>query len=353
MSERYLLLVHELYALAILRPLQDAIRARGAEAAWFYIKPNRNFVREGERVLSTVAEVKRFDPIAVLVPGNTCPDFFPGLKVELFHGFDARKRPRAVNGELDPPDADHYSIRGFFDLYCTQGPATTKLFQHLAEVHGHFSVKETGWPKVDPLFLDSAAPYRDPHRPNVMIASTFSPRVSLAEPLLDTIRSASRNSRWKWIVTLHPKMARSTVEKYKRLEGPNLEFVETDDIIPLYRSADVMLCDTSSALSEFMLQRKPVVTFRHQSPADHLLDVRNPDEVLPAIEHAMDPTPELMGRIDRYIHDIHPYRDGRSSERVLAAIQERLADRSTYLAKPLNLIRRFRVRRELGYYRWN
>ena len=36
MLERYLLYGSVRYALAILRPLQDAIRARGAEAAWFF-----------------------------------------------------------------------------------------------------------------------------------------------------------------------------------------------------------------------------------------------------------------------------------------------------------------------------
>lgn len=352
MNERYLLLVHELYALAILRPLQEAIRRRGTEVAWFYVKPNRDFVRAEEQVLETVEDVKRFNPTAVLVPGNTCPDFFPGLKVEVFHGFDARKRPRDVDGEHEPPDADHYSIRGFFDLYCTQGPATTKLFDHLADVHGHFSVKQTGWPKVDPLFSESSAPYRDPNRPNVMIASTFSPRVSLAEPLLETIRTASQDPRWQWILTLHPKMADATVEKYRQLQGPNLQFVTTDDIIPLYRSADVMLCDTSSALSEFMLQRRPVVTFRHQSPAEHLLDVQEPDEVIPAIELALTHPKALMDSIERYIHEIHPYRDGKSSERVLDAVEERLADKHAYRSKPLNLIRRIKVRKQLGYYRW-
>jgi len=353
MNERYLLLVHELYALAILRPLQSAIRARGGEAAWFYMKPNGNHAHDDEVVLPTVAAVKQFNPAAVLVPGNTCPDFFPGLKVELFHGFDARKRPRRDADGSTPPDRDHYVIRGFFDLYCTQGPATTGEFERLAQSHRYFSVKETGWSKVDPLFLDSSAPYRDKDRPNVMIATTFTPSVSLAEDLFETIRAAAQEPRWKWIVTMHPKMNRETVEKYRALQGPNLEFVETDDIIPLYRSADVMLCDTSSALSEFMLQRKPVVTFRHQSPAEHLLNVRTPEEVLPAIEDALTRPADLIGRIDRYIDNIHPYRDGKSSERVLAAVDERLAGNAAYRAKPLNLVRRLKIRRQLGYFRWS
>ena len=38
-AKHYLLYGSERYALAILRPLQDAIRARGHEAAWFFDGP--------------------------------------------------------------------------------------------------------------------------------------------------------------------------------------------------------------------------------------------------------------------------------------------------------------------------
>ena len=37
--KRYLLYGSERYALAILRPLQEAVRARGGETAWFFDGP--------------------------------------------------------------------------------------------------------------------------------------------------------------------------------------------------------------------------------------------------------------------------------------------------------------------------
>ena len=88
--QRFLLYGSERYALAILRPVQAAIRARGGETAWFFDGPGASDLVEGERLLD-VEGVRRWNPEAVLTPGNHLPHFFPGAKVEVFHGFDAGK----------------------------------------------------------------------------------------------------------------------------------------------------------------------------------------------------------------------------------------------------------------------
>ncbi|HET8553589.1 MAG TPA: CDP-glycerol glycerophosphotransferase family protein, partial [Rhodanobacteraceae bacterium] len=158
--KHYLLYGSERYALAILRPVQDAIRARGDEAAWFFDGPGGEDLVEGERWLHTTGEVRAWDPIAVITPSNAVPHFFPGVKAETFHGFDAGK-PR------------HIYIRGFFDLYCTTGPRDTAKFKALADKLGHFTVTETGWPKLDP-FMDTLdgqpEPVREP--PVILYHST-------------------------------------------------------------------------------------------------------------------------------------------------------------------------------------
>src|SRR5688572_30160073 len=102
MSKRYLLYGSERYALAILRPLQAAISARGDEAAWFFDGPGAEELQADERRLRTTAAVRQFAPRAVLTSSNAVPHFFPGVKTEVFHGFNAGK-PR------------HIYIRGFFD----------------------------------------------------------------------------------------------------------------------------------------------------------------------------------------------------------------------------------------------
>ena len=51
---------------------------------------------------------------------------------------------------------------------------------------------------------------------------------------------------------------------------------------------------------------------------------------------------------------IHPYQDGKSCERVLDAIDSLVERGTAHLKpKPLNLVRRFKMRRKLNYMRWS
>jgi len=58
-NKRYLLYGSERYALAILRPLQTAIRARGCEVAWFFDGPGAEDLRPDESLLRTTAALVR------------------------------------------------------------------------------------------------------------------------------------------------------------------------------------------------------------------------------------------------------------------------------------------------------
>ncbi len=342
--KRYLLYGSEAYAVGILRPLQAAIRSRGGAVAWFFDGPGAELLESGERLLDTVEGVRGFRPDAVLVPGNRVPDFFPGVKVEVFHGFDAHKRPDRKG---------HFRLRGFFDLYCTHGPTTTAPFRELAARKGWFEVAETGFPKMDPLFpLPEGGPGNP--RPVVLYAPTFSPSLTSAPALLETVGQLSRDPRWQWRVKLHSKTEPALVEAYRGLVGPNLSFEEGADLVPLLREADVMISDTSSAPVEFLMLQRPVVTFRHRQPGPEFLDVTGVDEVGPAVAWALARPDDLMERIRSYTEEVHPYRDGRSSERVLDAADDLAARGLGHLRrKPLNLVRRLKIRRSLGYYGWS
>lgn len=338
MARHYLLYGSERYALAILRPVQAAIRARGDEAAWFFDGPGAEDLVDGETLL-TVEQVRAWMPYAVITSSNAVPHFFPGVKVETFHGFDAGK-PR------------HIYIRGFFDLYCTTGPRDTAAFSALAQAQGHFSVVETGFPKIDPFMSALPAepePVRQP--PVVLYHSTFSPSWSAAEVLYDEIARLSRTGEWRWIVTFHPKMDPATVARYRALENEFLRFADNDNILELFPQADVMCSDTSSALNEFLLTYKPVVTFKNRRPGPQLIDIDDPADFEPAIRRALARPPELMAAIREFADTLHPYRDGRSSERILDAIDAFVAQGArNRRRKPLNLWRKLKIRRRIGYW---
>jgi len=341
MGRRYLLYGSVRYALAMLRPLQAAIRARGDEAAWFFDGDGYQELGSDEPLLRSVGEVIDWNACAVLSPSIRLPHFFPGAKVQVFHGFDAGK-PR------------HVYDRGFFDLYCTTGPADTRAFEQLASRLGYFAVRETGWPKLDPFLqaIGSGEPPPLRRPPVVLYHSTFSPSWSAAETLYETVQRLSRTGRWRWIVSLHPKSDAATVAKYRALESEHLHFADPDNILDLFPQVDVMASDTSSALSEFLLTYKPVVTFRNQRPGRQLIDIDDPAQFEPAIERALARPPELMRAIRAYADTIHPWRDGRSSERVLAAVDAFLArDYAQLRPKPRNLWRRLKMRWRFGYWR--
>lgn len=341
---RYLLMGNLPYALPILRPLQSAIRARGGQAAWFFHGDGAQYLGAGETLLPDAESVMRFSPDAVFVPGNWVPHFFPGIKVHVGHGF-------AVAGKQNT-----FSIRGLFDIYCTLGQHDTPEYARISRVMEHFKVIETGWPKLDPLFDPAVAPLnvgRD--RPVVLYASTFTKRLTSAPYLIDTVRELARSGRWRWLVTLHPKLPADVIRQWRALEGECLRFVETEDVIPFLKAGDAMLCDTSSIMMEFMTQVRPVVTFRNggDAAAAHLINVTESRGLGAAIEHALARPVRLMAHVSHYAHAIHTYRDGRSSERVLDAVESFISGngRATLRRKPLNLWRKLQMRRRLNYWR--
>ncbi len=341
---RYLLMANLPYALPILRPLQRAIRARGGQAAWFFHGDGAQHLRADETLLTNTESVLRFSPEAVFVPGNWVPHFFPGVKVRVGHGF-------AVPGK-----ENNFSIRGLFDMYCTLGQHDTPEFTRIARAMGHFTVSETGWPKLDPLFDPAVAALnvvRD--RPVVLYASTFTKRLTSAPYLIDTVRALARSGRWRWLVTLHPKLPAEVVRQWRELEGEYLQYVETENVIPFLKAGDAMVCDTSSILMEFMAQVRPVVTFRNggDTSAVHLVNVTEPHELEAAIERVLARPADLMTHVGRYAHAIHTHRDGRSSERVLEAVETFIRDngRARLRRKPFNIWRKLQIRRRLDYWR--
>lgn len=351
-AKRYLFYISQNYSYAILRPLQAAILAKGDKVAWFLEgnEVNHDFLQVNERQLMTVKEINSYKPVAVFYPSNIAPTFLPGINVAIFHGFDAGKVDKRGNN-------DHFKVRNCFDLYCTQGPSTTAPFLKLAEQHKHFKVTETGWCALDSLYqeqenLSSFEASNNPaKKATILLCSTFSKKLSCAPHLFDTIKVLSQSNKWHWLVQFHPKMPIDIVNQYKSIQNDNLTFVETDDVMPLLKKADVMVCDTSSVLIMFLLLGKPVVTFNNIDPQEYLLNITEVGLLEASIEKALQKPPELMKHIEGFISKTHPYTDGKSSVRVLNAVDEVLSGKFQLSKKPNDFLRQFKMRKKLKYWR--
>ena len=361
LAKKYLFYISQNYSFAILRPLQQAVRERGGEAYWFIqgTSVNKNYFITDEVVLETVEDIILWQPDAVIFPANIAPTFLPGINVAVFHGFDAGKLDRKGQN-------DHYKVRNCFDLYCTQGPDATEQFQNLAEQHKTFKVLETGWCALDPLFTNNASMVKKDkkhtcsvnkiidvkYKPTVLMCSTFSKKLSCAPHLFDEVKRLSETGKWNWLIQFHPKMDEKIVNQYKSIQNEYLTYIETDNVIPLLKQADVMLCDTSSVLIMFLLQEKPVVTYNNIAPENYLVNISNSSKLESSIEYALSRPKALIDNIEQYICKTHPYNDGKSSARVLDAIDQTILQKDTLKSKPIDFLRQFKMRKQLNYWKF-
>ncbi len=353
MGKHYLFYVAHAYAYAILFPIEEEIERRGGESAWFVEQGCPTEPLGSRRHIEKFDEVEHFAPVAVFAPGNYIPDFFPGVKVEVFHGYPINKR-------ADRHD-DHFTIRDWFDLYCTQGPSSTAPFEEIARRLGTFRVRETGWAKTDSYIraagnvaTEKADSSAKTARPTILYSSTFTRSLTSTSILAEEIERMVASGRWNWIFMFHPKLDdeqvlghyRSLAERYD-----NARYYGNTFDMEAMLQADVMLCDSSSIIMEFMLIDKPVVTFRNSMPGAHLLDITQVREVEPALEKALTRPKELMSNLRAWRDDHEAHRDGLCAARILDAVDEFIADGGTksLRPKPLNLIRKLKLRKKLGY----
>lgn len=338
MGYKFLIFLSFRYSIPIALPIERELQKRNLNFKWFVDeKETLKFIPKDKPLLLTTSEVKTFNPDVILVISNTVPYFFSGIKVQIFHGFNAEKRPS---------NKGHFRIRGFFDLYCTHGPSTTKIFKKIQTEKSHFEVVETGWPKMDPLFPLVTKKKIENEIPLVMIASTFTPSLSLAynEELYDEIKRLSRSNFYIFKMVMHPKMDREVVMKWKKLESKNFEFIDTVDLIPLFKESDLLLADTTSVIYEYLLQKKPVVAFNHTKKHDFLINFSNPHELKQKLDFGLKYPNKIIDKIKLIISDLHPYYDGKSSARVIDASINFIETDHNLKQKPLNIFRKIKIR---------
>ncbi|WP_159021320.1 CDP-glycerol glycerophosphotransferase family protein [Formosa sp. L2A11] len=346
MSYNFLIYISYSYAVPIGKPLEKEINRRGHTVFWYSdLEDGKKALKEKNNLFIDIKDVVKYKPDIVLTATNDVPDFISGLKVQIFHGFNAEKRPEKKN------TFTHFRIRGFFDLYCTQGPTTTKGFLEQQKKNNHFEVIETGWSKVDPIFPLSQMAQSTP--PVVMIATTFTERLSLAynDAVYNEIERLSTHGIFNFIMVLHPKLPDAIKKKWKKLNGEYFTYHDTTDLIPLFKISDIMFSDTTSAIQEFLIQKKPVVTFNHTFNHNYLINITDAEAIEPSINSALTKPKTLIDNINTLVNNIHPYFDGKSSMRIIdASISFLHKDKSYLKNKPLNLIRKYKIRKRLGYF---
>lgn len=334
----------------ILRPLEQAIKRRSGDVAWYLEKSCPESVLDsGDRRLNTLREVRAWNPLAVFAPGIYVYDFFPGVKVEVFHGYPIYKRGGT--------EETHFRIRGWFDIYLSSGPSSTPVFKELESKDGSFKVYETGWAKADAMV--QAREHADAersvpgfsekhHTPTVFVATTFTSYVTQLRNLFPIIKRLAETRDWNWVITMHPKLEDAELRsgiQWLAEERDNVTFYPEPPDPKVLAHTDVMLCDASSIILEYMMLDKPVVTLRNTTPGPHLIDVQEPEEVESALEKAMERPPALMKEIHHYLDFHEAHRDGHNCERILDAVDDFVAHHQGHLKrKPLNLFRRLKIR---------
>ena len=340
---KYLFFVTKPYSFSILKPIQDSItESNSGTVKWFAASSAVNFSSPGDQIKSNGA-VRDYNPDVVLVPGNIVPHYWPGLKVQVFHGLDEE-----VKG--------FYNITGFFDLYCTTGPVMTENFLKIAKQKKHFLVKETGWPKLDPvynnkwIFNDRKSHLIDkydlnPELPVLLYAPTFPTKYTSAPDLHDSIKNLN-NGKFNWIIKFHPLMDKLIQGQYKQLENKNLRVVDELNILPIMAGSDLLITDTSSVAYEFLSFDRPLITYKAIARKDKGINIQHPTDLSSDRERRLMNPDEFSTNRASCLREIHPYSDGLSSSRLLKVIETVLMDElhNELKQKPLNFFRKYQIR---------
>ena len=273
------------------------------------------FPFDNQSVCTSIKELYEYQSDVIFAPGNSVPWFLRGVKVQVFHGLAGEKK-------------GHFRIRDYFDLYLTQGPYFTNRFNQLQQKHKNFEVSETGWCKLDPLFkkakdTDSLEKGNDHY--TILYAPTFSPSLTSAVALLETIESIANLENVEVRIKFHDKMAQKMgveiVDSYKQLADNhnNITFVTNPDITDELVKADLMLSDTSSVIYEFLLLDKPVITLN--STSNHIVwdDVESSQKVLTLVKQYLAGQDINADKRQSIIDQYHPYNDGQSASRMINA----------------------------------
>ena len=329
------------YAFSILKPLADELKNRGYEYLWYVDSSLINIFPYKE--MPTTTSIKRlegFQSDAIFVCGNDVPYWLRGVKVQVFHGLGGEKK-------------GHFRIRDYFDLYLTQGRYFTERFKALANKHKNFEVLETGWCKLDNLYsvLEETKVKKQELLLNygakkmVLYAPTFSPSLTSALALEETIQKLGEQKNVLVIIKFHDKMSVEWIEIYKKMHNKNILIVEADDITQSLQMADLMISDSSSVVYEFTLLNKPVITLNSTSENINWCNVTGADEVYVHVIDVLNGNDMYAEHRKKTIELYHPYNDGKSAKRMVEATEQYIKNHGVPTKRKISLLRKWKMRK--------
>ena len=340
---KFLHFITKPYSIGILEPLRQEIEKSGKGDSLIYISPKYSeLLPDGSNYTTSIQEAIDFNPDIVFAPGNIMHYKIPGIKVQVFHGLCEEKM-------------GHYKINGFFDLYCTSGPLVTEKFQQSADKYKYFSVKETGWIKIDKLMadFDKDAILQQLNIPAdkkiILYTPTFSPRFKSSEKILPVIKDMPKEDEL-WVLKFHDLMDKDEIEEFKKLPEEKFKIYQSPDNTELLQIADVLISDTSSIVYEFMLLDKPVITIDASVRVDKGINISDISKLRYALDRSLKSPEEFSENRKKYLEQIHPYYDQENSKRVLEASLDFFHDiaHRPKKKKPLNLFRKMKIRKKFG-----
>ncbi|RXQ94470.1 CDP-glycerol--glycerophosphate glycerophosphotransferase [Ancylomarina salipaludis] len=334
------------YSFGILRPIHNELIRLKEDILW-YVDPEivEHFpFKDDTSYTSSLQEISDFKSDAIFVPGNVVPHYLRGVKTQIFHGLAGEKK-------------GHFRIRNYFDLYLTQGPYFTNRFNELAAKHGDFDVIETGWSKLDALFLQKdnfdteKLNLLEKHQAKqiILYAPTFSPSLTSAELISDQIIELAKNPDYLIQIKFHDLTNKDVKAKYNEIAKSyqNLIIVDDPNISKYLILSDLMISDTSSVVYEFLLLDKPVITFKSTSDNIKWTNIEAPHLLCKTVESVLNSD---INQADRkwIIENYHPLRDGKSAQRMVEAVKQWVNQNGVPEKRKLSILRKWKVYKKYG-----
>ena len=216
---------------------------------------------------------------------------------------------------------------------------------------------ETGWSRIDNLFIENSdlnnkkiELLKTYSKEKILLyAPTFSPKLTSAPYLQKELISISKDTIFLIIIKFHPLMSKSLKNEYENLaiENKNILIFNDNDITDLLKISDLLISDTSSVIYEFSLLNKPVITFNNIAQIKYWEDSKKYKLLKSLVENNLKKGAFSKER-DELIKNYHPYTDGKSSYRMVEAVQVYITKFGVPKKRELSFFRRLKIYRIFG-----